>query len=62
MEYNLIASRRYNANEYVILCELPGTFHPWVTWRSDTPDGSGERYWGHYFKDVSNAAEDFKNR
>lgn len=52
-------------NDYIILCHLPNNpVTPWATWRTDKVDGSGNRFWGHYFYDdqESDAHRDFDDR
>jgi hypothetical protein len=45
----------------IVLCHLPhNTVTPFVTWQRNTDYGS--TYWGHYFRDVDEAFEDFNKR
>jgi len=46
--------------EITALCKRPGAeYHPYVTWRLDEV---GNAFWGHYFKTLEEARDDFKER
>lgn len=61
--YRVVARRPHmrDSTSDVILCYLPGnTVTPWATWRQGRLDGG--RYWGHYFKNESDARADYASR
>ena len=57
-----IVKARESWDGYVLLCHIPESVTPWVTWHSPTIDGSQSRYWGHYHFDVESAQQDFDTR
>lgn len=63
--FTVLKAKRKGANDYVILCHLTeNDVTPWATWHSNTIDGSGDRYCGHYFYDgeEDRAHADFDER
>jgi len=49
MEFEVLKAKR-KGDSWIILCHLLfNEVTPWATWTTDKIDGSGERYWGHYF-------------
>lgn len=48
----------------VVLAVQSGAFEPYVTWKYDWDSDTNEYvFWaGHYFRDIANAARDFKER
>ena len=64
--YEVLQSRklpggRITEEAEIILCKLPDNpVTPYCTWQRNTRDGG--RYWGHYFKTLLEAAQDFETR
>lgn len=61
--FEILATRKIDGtNEWFLLCHVPGSATPWVTWRSSTMDGKENRFWGHYHFVEEEARQDFAER
>lgn len=58
----LMAKTIKGSDDWYLLCHVPGSYQPWVTWRSSTMDGKGGRFYGHYYGTESEARSDFDSR
>lgn len=59
--YKIVKAREFAGN-YVLLCYVPESITPWVTWISPTIDGKAVRHSGHYYFDSESAKLDFESR
>ncbi|NBT36463.1 MAG: hypothetical protein EBT03_13170 [Betaproteobacteria bacterium] len=60
--FKIYSARRIrDSEEWYLLCHVPQSVTPWVTWRSNSMTGT-ERYWGHYFNSEDAARADFAER
>lgn len=59
-DFKILRAREFAGN-YILLCHVPRSVTPWVTWISSTIDGQS-RYSGHYYFDVESAQIDFDAR
>lgn len=58
-ERNYIARADLGNNRTIVLCDLGGEHHPFVTWAAKTDSVQTDTFWGHYFEDRQAAFDDF---
>lgn len=62
-DFEILKARKINGSpDWFLLCHVPSSVTPWVTWRSSTMDGKENRFWGHYFFERDEAFRDFDER
>lgn len=62
MNRNYIARADLGNNRSIVLCDLGGGYHPFVTWAAKTDALQTDTFWGHYHKDYQSALDDFCER
>lgn len=60
-DFKILRAREFAGN-YILLCHIPKSVTPWVTWISPTIDGKQSRHSGHYHFDAESAQTDFDTR